>query len=362
VPFQRPRLPALDAIDEYFALSRAEGWYSNFGPCYELLSERASAWLDNRPVVPVSSAGIGLIAALRALVPDAHGRARQVVLPPFTFAATAAAVVWCGLEPLFSDIEPEGWHLCPTRLCTLLAARPGRVAAVVACSAFGTPPPHDVAAGWLAACEEWDVPLIVDSAAGFGVGGWDRPPDVEIFSMHATKPLAAGEGGLVALADSRVAELVRTLINHGIGAGGEALAVGLNGKLDEWHSATALAALDRFPESLARRQAAAATMRRRLSPAGTSFQALADRSPAQFVPAIVASAERRAEILARAASLRVELRTYYSPLHSSAAYRNCARGDALAVTASIAGRMLSLPLAEDLSDDEQAWVAACFAP
>src|SRR3954466_9007129 len=140
VPFQRPSLPALAEIDSYFALSRAEGWYSNSGPCHDLLVERSSAVLGGRPVVPVASAGIGLIAALRALVPAPADGARQGVLPcfpvaptppgAFTFAAPAAAVVWCGLEPVFCDIEADGWHLCPERLADLLVRRRGRVATV----------------------------------------------------------------------------------------------------------------------------------------------------------------------------------------------------------------------------------------
>src|SRR3954468_10126554 len=180
VPFQRPSLPRVDEIDSYFALSRAEGWYSNSGPCHDLLVERASAVLGGRPVVPVASAGIGLIAALRALVPAPADGARQVVLPSFTFAATAAAVVWCGLEPVFCDIEAEGWHLCPERLEDLLARRPGRVAAVIACAAFGTPPDDDVASAWASAAQDRGIPLIVDAAAGFGAqdAGWP-PPDAE---------------------------------------------------------------------------------------------------------------------------------------------------------------------------------------
>ncbi|MCW2992095.1 MAG: aminotransferase DegT, partial [Solirubrobacterales bacterium] len=136
VPFQRPELPPLAEIDRYFAASRSAGWYSNGGPCYDLLAARASTVLGERPVVPVSSAGIGLIAALRALVDPRAGGARRVVLPSFTFAATAAAVVWCGLEPVFCDIEEHGWHLCPDRLEEAVAAAGGDVAAVVACSAF----------------------------------------------------------------------------------------------------------------------------------------------------------------------------------------------------------------------------------
>jgi dTDP-4-amino-4,6-dideoxygalactose transaminase len=361
VPFQRPSLPSLPEIERYFAMSRSEGWYSNAGPCHDLLVARSSALLGNRPVVPVSSAGIGLIVALRALVPATGGHARQVVLPSFTFAATAAAVVWCGLEPVFCDIEDEGWHLCPARLHELLAARQGRVAAILACSAFGTPPPDAVTAAWSSAAEEWDIPLIVDAAAGLGSDGAGRPPDAEIFSMHATKPLAVGEGGLVALRDEAAAATVRTLINHGLGPDHEAVAVGLNGKLDEWHAATALAGLDRLADGLAARRAAAAAMRESLSGAGLRFQALAERSPSQFVPALAASGERRAEILASAASRGVEMRTYYAPpLHASRAYGAGDRGDALSITADVSERILSLPMAADFSHTDQVQVAECF--
>lgn len=361
VPFQRPSLPAPAAIEKYFEMSRAEGWYSNSGPCHDLLVERSSALLAGRPVVPVTSAGIGLIVALRALVPAAAGGARQVVLPSFTFAATAAALVWCGMEPVFCDVEPDGWHLCPARLTEVLAARRGRVAAVLACSAFGTPPPDGVTAAWSSAAEEWDIPLIVDSAAGFGARSAGRHPDAEVFSMHATKPLAVGEGGLVALRDEAVAGAARVLINHGLGPDHEAVTVGLNGKLDEWRAATALAGLDRLEHVLAARREAAATMRRNLSRAGLRFQALAERSPTQFVPALAASTEHRDQILATAASRGVEMRTYYSPpLHVSPAYGACDRGSALPVTGDVSGRILSLPMADDFSDAEQRQVAECF--
>src|SRR3954468_13549425 len=349
VPFQRPSLPALTDIDRYFALSRSEGWYSNSGPCHDLLVERSSALLGGRPVVPVASAGIGLIAALRALVPASAGGPRQVVLPSFTFAATAAAVVWCGLEPVFCDIEAAGWHLCPEHLDNLVARRPGRVAAVLACAAFGTPPEDDVASAWAAAAQERGIPLIVDAAAGFGArdGGWP-PPDAEVFSMHATKPLAVGEGGLVAFRDEAAADAARILINHGLDADHEAVAVGLNGKLDEWRAATALAGLDRLGDALAARRAAAATMRRNLAGTGLRFQALAERSPSQFVPALAASSEQRDEILATAASRGVEMRTYYSPpLHVSPAYGGCDRADALSITQGVSERILSLPMADD---------------
>jgi dTDP-4-amino-4,6-dideoxygalactose transaminase len=341
-------------------LSRAERWYSNFGPCNDLLVERVSELLEDRPVVAVSSAGIGLIAALRTLVPS-DSRARHVILPSFTFAATAAAVIWCGLEPVFCDVDPDGWHLSPSGLQAALEDRSGTVAAVLACSAFGTPPAAEISAAWSTLADEWGVPLVVDAAAGFGASEWTRPPDAEVFSMHATKPLAVGEGGLVAFADQAQAASARMVVNHGIDADQDAVVVGLNGKLDEWHSATALAALDTLSERVALRQAAAARMRVRLRAHDIDFQARADRSPTQFVPALVPSARRRDEVLARAATLGVELRTYFDPpLHETTAYRGCERSGDLRVTTDLAARMLSLPMADEITLADEDLILECF--
>ena len=360
LPFQRPWLPPIEQIQQYFVLSRAEHWYSNFGPCNDLLAERVSGLLEDRPIVAVSSAGIGLIAALRTLVPS-DSPARQVILPSFTFAATAAAVVWCGLEPVFCDVEPEGWHLGPEHLQEALRARPGKVAAVLSCSAFGTPPSLEISSAWSRLAEEWDVPLVVDAASGFGASEWERPPDAEVFSMHATKPLAVGEGGLVAFADESWAASARTLVNHGVDADQDAVVVGLNGKLDEWHSATALAALDTLDERVAARRAAAARLRVRLREYDVDFQQRADRSPTQFVPALLPSGRRRDEVLSRASSLGVELRTYFDPsLHESTAYRGCDRSGELRVTTDLAGRMLSLPMADDITLADEDLILECF--
>jgi len=138
--------------------------------------------------------------------------------------------------------------------------------------------------------------------------------------------------------------------------------IGLNGKLDEWHSATALAALDGLADALGRRRAVSATMREVLRASGLRFQANVDRSPTQFLSAIAPTSARRDEILTIASASGVELRTYYSPpLHVSPAYSACDRGDPLAVTVDVARLILSLPMAEDLSDMEQLRIAACCA-
>jgi dTDP-4-amino-4,6-dideoxygalactose transaminase len=170
---------------------------------------------------------------LRALVGVSGGRRREVLMPSFTFAATINAVLWAGLEPVFLDVEEHSWHLDPARLEHALAIRGGSVAAVLACSTFGVPPSAAHRAAWEDAARAAGVPLLVDSAAGFGATGDDgqvlgRQGDVEVFSFHATKPFAIGEGGLVTTNNDEIAHRMIRLTNFGFEGGLVDTDVGLN--------------------------------------------------------------------------------------------------------------------------------------
>jgi dTDP-4-amino-4,6-dideoxygalactose transaminase len=276
-----------------------------------------------------------------------------------SLAAAAAAIVWCGLVPVFCDVEPEGWHLSPAELEGALASRGNRVAAILAGATFGTPPALEQSQGWARLAERAGVPLIVDSAAAFGVPGVEVA-DAEVFSLHATKPLPVGEGGLIAVRELATERRLRVLINHGLDERRVAVMVGLNGKLDEWHAAAALAGMDRLAAVIAARQAHAASLRASLDGLGIVFQRGAAASATQFVPALMPSPLARGEALVEATQAGVELRSYFSPpLHLMPAFDACPRHGQLTVTEDIAGRMLSLPMANDLLPEEIERIAAC---
>lgn len=306
--------------------------------------------------MPVASGTLGLLVALRALTRRTGEHASQVVVPSFSFPATAQAVAWNGLEPVFADIDPANWHLCPRALEHALSARRGKVAAVVAVSALGTPPPASVHEAWRALAGEHAVPLVVDSAAGFGAMADDGRPigahgDVEVVSFHATKPLAAGEGGAVFAGDPDLARDIQRLANFGFDEHRQTVDDhGINGKLSEPSAATALAALDALPDALAARRSRAMRI----------VDALGDdldtqhghvHSNWQFVPVAARDGAHRRRILASAEG-EVELRTYYEPLHRMSAFRAAVHADALTATVDIGERILSLPLAVDLTDAE----------
>ncbi len=362
VRFQRPSLPPAERIERHLARSRAAHWISNGGPCWQLLrdalAERTGAYC-----VPVASGTLGLMAAVAAVRAASPATSpRTALLPSFTFPATAQAAAWAGLEPRLLDVDPGHWHLSPDQLEHELWERGEQVALVIAVSSFGTPPPPGVRCRWEAACADAGVPLIVDSAAGFGAVGADGVPigcqgDVEVVSFHATKPFGIGEGGAVFTRDSALCERLELLVNFGLGADRSVqLPLGLNGKMSELHAATALAVLEEFDALLDARRTAAATLRDAADPS-IAWQAECERSTWQFVPALHPDAAAAQRTEARSAE-RVETRRYYLPLHRMAAVRDAAVADGgLAVTDALAARLVCLPMAADLTAAELARVA-----
>lgn len=358
IRFQRPELPAGADIERYLAAAREMRWFSNQGPCHRLLSQRLSRFLgQDLRVVLIANATSGLMLALRTLVGETSNRP-LVVVPSFTFPATAQAIAWSGLEPFWADVEPDGWHLDPNALRGALAAHRAEVAAVVACSTFGTAPAAGQSAAWRQVCDEAEIPLIVDSAPGFGScdGNGCRlgaQGDAEIFSFHATKPFAIGEGGAVTSSDPKLAERLAAMANFGFGPDREIHSpFGLNAKMSEVHAAIGLAVLEHFEEVLAARRERAGVMRGVLEPAGYCFQAGSAGSSWQFVPVLAPSEGVREAVLERSRDQNIEIRSYHAPLHRLKVFATRSDRNALPVTDDLARRVLSLPLANDLSGSE----------
>lgn len=353
VPFQRPSLPASEEVERYFAISRGQHGFSGEAACRQMLRERLEA-VVGLACVPTASSTLGLLLVLRALRGGTDG-ARFAAMPSFAPVAAARAVLASGLEPLFVDIAPDHWQMSPEALERALAARRGSVAAVVAVSAFGTPPPPAVRDRWCELARSHRAPLVVESAAGFGAFAEDglalgAQGDAEVVCFEPSRPLAAG-GGAVFAADPKLAAEVRRLSELGLDENGHAVGdFGLDAMMDEQTAATALAALDTLDRSLASRRLRAERLLAALE-GRVVRQEGAERGTWQFVPVAASGPDHRARILA-AADGRVELRTDYGPLHRMPAFRDAAQAGPLAATEAIAAVIVNLPMAVDLDDGE----------
>lgn len=355
IRYQRPELPPLSEVARYYALAEEARFYSNGGPCCERLAGRLADYIGDVSCIPVGNCTLGLIAAIRGLCGTPDGQRKLIAVPSFTFTATACAIRWAGFEPLFVDIEPDSWQLAPDALAEALARYDGRVAGVMGCSTFGTAAPAAVRERWRSLCADAGMPLLIDSAAGFG--GLDEgglplgaQGDTEVFSFHATKPFAIGEGGAVVTSDPDLAQRITRLINFGIDPDTRTSAtVGLNAKMSELHAATGLAMLDRFTDALDRRRATARQLQALFSSQPLTYQTGSESSTWQVFQLLMPTPEDRRRALTLASAHNIEVRTCFDPpLHRHPAFHGAEIAGDLAITDHVAARTLSLPMANTM--------------
>lgn len=240
-PYLKPEIPRPELWIKHLNASYDAKYFSNFGPLVSRLeSEMAQAYLaPTYGGVLCSSNTSGLLAALNAL--DMYGK--KVALPDFTFAATPQAVFAAGATPVICDIDPDTWELCPESLSAALKTHPD-IAAVIHVRPFGLV--RDISAT-RNFCTAHGLPLVIDAAAGLGeIGGgalFGSPMgEIEVFSLHATKVFAIGEGGFIGAPASMIAD-IRKAMNFGFERD-RTYGDGLNGKIDEFRAAIGLTTIE----------------------------------------------------------------------------------------------------------------------
>lgn len=354
VAVARPRLPAAEAILPYLRRIDEGRWYSNFGPLLTEFEQRLADRFE-RPtqVVTITNATQALTLSLQAmdLAPGGH-----VVLPAWTFVATAHAVMQAGLSPWFVDVDPETWMLDPEAVEDLALNLGGEIAAVIPVCPFGLMPDID---RWLAFREKTGVPVLVDAAACFDTLHDARLPAV--VSLHATKVLGLGEGGYLATEDLALAKRVRQLSTFGFQGSRDSLAPATNAKLSEYAAAVGLAALDGWPADRLRFLLAAQHLR--IALIGLPQVTFQPGWGSDWVTSVCTVGLPRGAADAVAASLRedgVDTRQWWGGgCHTSRAFADCRRED-LPATEVLAASTLGLPFSVDMSREEVARIAAAL--
>ncbi|MGN6427683.1 MAG: DegT/DnrJ/EryC1/StrS family aminotransferase [Leifsonia sp.] len=355
IPLIRADFPPVEDVAADYEVIMASGRFSNFGPREQRFRQGIARRLGVPGVATYSSATIGLVAALATLVGIGDGR-RRIVLPSFTFAAAAQAVEMLDFVPAFVDVDERTLSADPDRIRDLI--EDGPTAGLLLANPFGIG--SAAAADWERVAVTAQLPLIIDSAAGFGAEYPDGSPvgghgDAEVFSFHATKPLAVGEGGAVTTADEDLADQLRSASNFGFDGGRESVRWGLNGKLSELHAAIGIRQLDRLDGILAERRRVLGWFSEALGRHRVPDNV--ERSTLAFLPLILDEGADRDGVVAALAAEGVEARTYYAPaLHRHPRFAGAPRGP-LDVTERIEDRVVSLPVHEGVTRDVVARMA-----
>ena len=212
-------------------------WLSNNGPLVVEFEKRVAGHLGVKHCIAMCNGTIALEIAIRAL-----GMTGEVIIPSYTFVATAHALHWQGITPAFADIDPDTHNLDPAAVRRMITSR---TTGIIGVHLWGRPAPVEALQ---AIADEHGLQLMFDAAHAFGcshggkmIGSFGR---AEVLSFHATKFFNTFEGGAVVTNDDALAETMRLMRNFGFAGFDNVIHPGTNGKMVEVCAAMGLTNLD----------------------------------------------------------------------------------------------------------------------
>ena len=317
------------------------------GPEVGELEAALAAYTGARHCITVASGSEALLIALMAL--DV-GAGDEVVTTPFTFAASAEAIVRVGARPVFVDIEAD---TCNIDAALIEAALTPRTRAILPVSLYGQPADMDAINGIAA---RHGLAVIEDAAQSFGARYRGRRSchlgTIGITSFFPSKPLGCyGDGGALFTDDDALADAARRIRVHGQSARHVHARVGVGGRMDTLQCAVVLAKLERFEWELQRRADIAARYRRLLG----NVECVAVRPDRESVYAqFTVLVDGRDAVQAALQGAGVPSAVHYpAPLHHQAAYAGYAASADCPQAIAAARRVLSLPMSADLGQADQ---------
>lgn len=212
-------------------------WLSNNGPFVQEFEKRVADYLGVKHCIAMCNGTIALEIAIRAL-----GMTGEVIIPSYTFVATAHSLYWQGITPVFADIDANTHNLDPEAVRRMITSR---TTGIIGVHLWGRPASVEALQ---AIADEHGLQLMFDAAHAFGcshgnrmIGNFGR---AEVLSFHATKFFNTFEGGAVVTNEGELAETMRLMRNFGFAGFDNVIHPGTNGKMIEVCAAMGLANLD----------------------------------------------------------------------------------------------------------------------
>lgn len=331
-------------------------WLSNDGPFVREFEAKIAERLGVRHCVAMGNGTVALEIAIRAV-----GMSGEVLVPSFTFIATAHALQWQGIVPVFCEIDPDTHTLDVSRLESRITSQTKGIIGVHlwgrACDVTGIE----------ALAERFNLPVLYDAAHAFGcssggrmIGGFGQ---AEVLSFHATKFINSFEGGAIVTNDEQLAQRARQMRNFGFAGYDNVTELGTNGKLNEACAAMGLTSLESFDEFVSvNRRNYQAYVRQLRGIAGLSVIVYDERELNNYQYVVLGVSEdlplSRDDLIQLLFAENVLARRYFYPgCHRMEPYKTLYpdAGQHLSQTEAVCRRVLSLPTgtATTLADIEQ---------
>ena len=356
MPIIRPTLPEFREFEELVRDSWDEGLVTN-GRIVRALEEEVCRRTGATQAIAVSSCTAGLMLAVQAMELPAGA---EVIVPSFTFAATAQALVWNGLVPVFCDCLPGSLTLDPDDVERNVSPQTTAICAVYV---YGLPPDIDALAE---VADRHGLRVYFDAAQGLGAEFRGRKAGAfgtcEVFSLSPTKVVTAVEGGVISTNDPGLAARLRAMRDYGKDpiSGEDMVHLGLSARMSEIHAAVGLLSLRRLDELVKARQQLIDSYQLRLGPLpGCHVQTVPpDRTTSgnYFVLFITDRARMsRDEVCAALKARGIQTKRYfYPPVHEQTLFQR--------VPSRVSGRMertvgasreaLALPLYSHMTQEQ----------
>ncbi len=216
-------------------------WLTNHGPYVQEFEQRLADFIGVKHCIAMCNATVALEIAIRAL-----GLKGEVIVPSFTFVATAHALQWQEITPVFCDVDPATHNLDPNRVEEMITPR---TSGIIGVHLWGRPCSVDALTE---IARRKNLKLVFDAAHAFGashkgtmIGNFGN---AEVFSFHATKFFNTFEGGAVATNDDDLATKIRLMKNFGFAGYDNVIYIGTNGKMNEVSAAMGLTSLESLAE------------------------------------------------------------------------------------------------------------------
>jgi dTDP-4-amino-4,6-dideoxygalactose transaminase len=219
-------------------------WLTNNGPYVQEFEQRICDLIGVKHCIAVCNATVALEIVIRAA-----GLSGEVIIPSFTFIATAHALQWQGITPVFCDIDPNTHNIDSDQVERMITPR---TTGIIGVHVWGRPCEINKL-GEIARCR--NLKLLFDAAHAFGctyethmIGNFGN---AEVFSFHATKFFNTFEGGAVVTNDDELANKIQLMKNFGFVGYDNVVYIGMNGKMNEVSAAMGLTGLESLAEFIA---------------------------------------------------------------------------------------------------------------
>ncbi len=344
--------PVIGEAEKQAVLAVLESGHLVQGKVTEAFEHEFAVYHGAKHGVAVNNGTTGLIAALMA---HGIGPGDEVIIPSFSFFATASAVLFVKATPVFADIDPETYCLSPDAVEAVITPR---TAAVMPVHLYGLPADMP---RFEQLCHQHGLLLLEDAAQAHGasidgrfVGTWGTAS----FSFYASKNMTTGEGGMLLTNDDHIADVLRVIRNQGMSKQYRHELVGFNFRMTDMASAIGRAQLAQLPEWTRQRAENARQFSQQLrTVAGPCAPAGYEHVYHQYTVRLPDSVNRD-EAVKRLNERGLGARVYYAtPIHKQPIIQEMGFGNAeLPATERAASSVVSLPVHPRLTADERDFI------